>query len=222
MPVNGIIGYDLFKDFVVEINYKSQYIRLYKPNKFKPKTSKKWTTLPLEIRKKKAYLDVNVTINEKDNPVKLLIDTGSSDALWIFKNKARALLPNKDLVFNDYLGKGLSGVIYGERSKATSLKLGNYKMANVNVAFPDSVSLDVSKIYKERNGSLGGEVLKRFNLFLDYPNQKLHLRKNHLFKNPFTYNNSGIIVEYNGVTFVRENISVPSYSGSNSTGGNRP
>ena len=43
----------------------------------------------------------------------------------------------------------------------------------------------------DRNGSVGGEVLKRFNMVFDYPNNKLHL-KNANFKNPFQYNLAGI------------------------------
>ena len=49
VPIHGIIGYDLFKDFVVEINYASKYIRLYKPEFFKPKTSSKWNRLSIEV-----------------------------------------------------------------------------------------------------------------------------------------------------------------------------
>ena len=82
--VHGIIGYDVFRDYVVEINYNSKYIRLHKPDKFKPKTSKKWTVFPIDIHGKKPYIQAKVDISESEKPVKLLIDTGSSDALWLF------------------------------------------------------------------------------------------------------------------------------------------
>ena len=41
MPVHGIIGYDVFKDFIVELNYSSKFIRLHHSNSFEFKTSKK-------------------------------------------------------------------------------------------------------------------------------------------------------------------------------------
>jgi hypothetical protein len=119
--VHGIIGYDVFKDFVVEINYKSKYIRFYKPSSFRPKSSKKWKTLPIDIHRRKPYLDAEVTIDTIVKPVKLLIDTGSSDALWLFEDKEGNLEPKKDLFFIDYLGKGLSGSVYGKRSKLKGL-----------------------------------------------------------------------------------------------------
>jgi hypothetical protein len=213
--VHGIIGYDLFKDFVVEINYNSKYIRLHKPDSFKPKSSKKWKNIPIDINRKKPFIKAKVAINEKEIPLQLLIDTGSSDALWLFENSDEGLIPDKDLYFIDYLGRGLSGSVYGKRSKVKKFQLGNFNLLDANVAFPDSASIDVTRIYKDRNGSLGGDVLKRFNLFFDYTNKMLHLKKNGFYKDAFTYNNSGIVLEHNGSMFVKQNIEVPTASGLN-------
>jgi hypothetical protein len=207
--VHGIIGYDVFKDFIVEINYSSKFIRLHKPEAFKPKKSKKWKTIPIEIHKKKPYLDADIILNNEEQDVKLLIDTGSSDALWLFEDKKQGLVPNDSLFFIDYLGKGLSGSVYGKRSKVSNFRLNDFSLDNVNVAYPDSVSIDVNRIYKDRNGSVGGDVLKRFNLFFDYKNERLHFKKNGYFKKPFTYNNSGIVLEHNGTMFVKEQINLP-------------
>ena len=177
--VHGIIGYDVFKDFVVEINYSSKYIRLHKPESFRPKTSRQWQSIPIEVHKNKPYLDAKIAIGDNSEGVKLLMDTGSSDALWLFEDIKRGIVPNDSLFFKDYLGKGLSGSVYGKRSKVKSFQLSSFNLENVNVAYPDSVSVDINKIYKERNGSLGGDILKRFNLYVDYTNKKLHFKKNH-------------------------------------------
>jgi hypothetical protein len=205
--VHGIIGYDIFKDFVVEINYNSKFIRLHKSKTFKAKTTKKWKTIPLDIYKKKPYIISTVVMDNVEESAKLLLDTGSSDALWLFENKN--FKPNDSLFFRDYLGKGLSGSIHGKRSKIESFQLSDFVFKNVNVAFPDSTSIDLTRIYKGRNGSIGGEILKRFNLFFDYNNEELHLKRNSLYKYPFTYNNSGIILEHNGTMFVKEQMRLP-------------
>lgn len=207
--VHGIIGYDIFKDFIVEINYKSEYIRLHKPEAFHLKSSKKWKTLPINIHRRKPYLNAVVSLDSIARPVKLLIDTGSTDALWLFESKKAGLIPNEDLVFEDYLGKGLSGSVYGKRSKVNSFTLSDFNLKEVNVAYPDSLSIDITKVYQGRNGSIGSEILKRFHLYVDYSNKKLHLKKNGFYKDLFTYNNSGIVLEHNGSMFVREEIEVP-------------
>ena len=118
--------------------------------------------------------------------------------------------PNNNLYVIDYLGKGLSGSVYGKRSKVQKFGLGNFELRDVNVAFPDSAYIDLDKFYEKRNGSVGGEILKQFNLFDDYGNSKLSLKKNGFFKDTFSYNNSGIVLDHNGTRFVKERITVPS------------
>ncbi|MAX70750.1 MAG: signaling protein [Flavobacteriaceae bacterium] len=207
--VHGIIGYNIFKDFVVEINYGSEYIRLYKPDSYRPKISRKWETIPLKIYNKKPYINARVNIEESINKVKLLIDTGSSDALWLFEETELGIEPNEDLFFEDYLGKGLSGSVYGKRSKVDMFSISEFDLKNVNVAFPDSLSVDITKTTRNRKGSLGGEILKRFRLFFDYTHERLYLKKNNMFKDPFTYNNSGIVFENDGFTFFKEKVIIP-------------
>ena len=207
--VHGIIGYDIFKDFIVEINYASKFIRLHKPQHFKKQFSEKWSTNLIEIINNKPFIKATTQIHQKKQDVKLLIDTGSSDALWLFEDKEKQLYPNKNMMFYDFLGKGLSGSVYGQRSRITGLQLGNYTLKEVNAAFPDSSSIDIARIVKGRNGSIGGNVLKRFNVFFDYNNRRVHFKKNKFFKELFTYNNSGVVLEYNGTQFVQEAISLP-------------
>ncbi|NNE30916.1 MAG: signaling protein [Winogradskyella sp.] len=208
--VHGIIGYDIFKDFIVEINYSSEYIKLYNHEAFNKKMNKKWQKLPLEINKTKPYIDTYVTMQDTlaRIPVKLLIDSGSSDALWLFEDSSKGLVPDTSLFFRDYLGKGLSGSVYGKRSRINKLTLNKFEINDANVAFPDTASVDVARIFKERDGSLGGNVLKRFNYFFDYKNEQLYIKKNNLFNKPFLYNNSGITLEHNGAMFVREKVSL--------------
>ncbi len=204
VPVHGIIGYDLFKDFVVEVNYGSRYIRFFDPNVFKKRKSFRWETLPLILHRKKPYVDIEAQLGSKKKPVRLLIDSGGSDAIWLFEDTSAGLIAPKNRFFDDYLGKGLSGSVYGKRSKLDQIIIGNHSLNGVNVAFPDSLSIGTARRYKERNGSLSGNLLKRFNLFFDYPNQQLWLKKNRFFNEPFNYNNSGLIVEQRGFRVVKE------------------
>ncbi|TKD56558.1 PDZ domain-containing protein [Flavobacterium sp. ASW18X] len=204
-PVHGIIGYDIFKDFVVEVNYAASVLKLYRPNTY-PYYKKKYKTIPLAIEAKKAYVKGSVVRNDdKEIPVKLLVDTGSSDALWLFKDSIRGLdVPKKN--FEEFLGKGLSGSIYGKRSKIKGIRMGDYFLSETKTAFPYKTSFLALNNLKDRNGSLGGEVLKRFNLVFDYHNEKLSLVKNGNFNMPYQYNLSGLSIQHNGVRYISERI----------------
>ena len=206
VPVHGIIGYDLFRDFVVEINYSNKYLKLHNPKFYKPKRKKKDVSLVLDIKNTKAFLNAEVLLEEGKNvPVKLLIDTGSSDALWLFNQPEKGLLvPDKN--YEDFLGRGLSGDVFGKRTKIIGVKIARFEMLDAKVAFPHRESLTFLKNYGSRNGSIGGELLKRFNVVFDYGNHTMTLRKNGNFNTPFEYNLSGIDLQHNGIRYISERI----------------
>nr|WP_321231707.1 aspartyl protease family protein [uncultured Psychroserpens sp.] len=202
--VHGIIGYDLFKNFIVEINYISKYIKLHKPEKYVYKNCRKCEVFNLSLYNNKPYMQTEVKVDSSLIPIKLLIDTGSSDALWLFEDESLGLQPFNNMYFDDFIGKGLSGNVYGKRSKVKTFKLKSFELKDVNVAFPDSSSISTARRIKNRNGSVSGEILKRFNLIVDYSNAKITLKRNGNFKTPFYYNRSGIVIEQTGTRVVKE------------------
>ena len=99
IDVNGIIGGDLFKDFIVRINYSSKKITFYNPDTYVYKKCNNCLTLPLEFLNKKPLMNASVENHLGDLiDVKLLIDSGGGDALWLFKNTHPKLMVS-DRVF---------------------------------------------------------------------------------------------------------------------------
>ena len=197
IDVHGIIGADLLKNFIVEIDYIKKKIKFYKSKKIKLRRKKKWKVIPLKIINEKPYitLKINKTIQN------LLIDSGSGDALWLFENENNKI-PKKH--FEDYLGNGLSGEIHGKKAKIKDFFLGDFHLKNVLVAYPDSTYIQYKKDGFTRNGIIGGNILKRFKVILDYPNKRLFLKKNSKFNEPFWYNKTGLDISYNGKILVKE------------------
>ncbi|WP_394975647.1 PDZ domain-containing protein [uncultured Croceitalea sp.] len=206
VPVHGIIGYDVFESFIVDVNYSKKYIRLYKQGEYNTKKLKKHQVLPLAIYKKKAYLTGAILLeDDSDIPVKLLIDTGSSDALWLFHDPEKGVrIPDKN--YDDFLGRGLSGDIFGKRTKLKGVRIGDFFLKDAKAAFPFKESFGAVKNFGDRNGSLGGEVLKRFNMVFDYNKKLIYLKKNTNFKTSFHYNLAGIALQHNGLRYISERI----------------
>jgi hypothetical protein len=201
--INGIIGYDFFKNFVVKTNYISQKLTFYKPETYVPKTCNKCDTFDLSFNNNKPYINIQNTPGTADEELTLLVDSGSSDALWLFdeKNKIDTIQKN---YFDDFLGLGLSGNIYGKRSKLAEISIGKFKLSKVKVAFPAPEFLENIRLFKERDGSIGGDLLKRFTVWMNYSENKMTLQKNSNFRAPFYYNMSGLIVEHDGMVLVNE------------------
>nr|WP_294785628.1 PDZ domain-containing protein [uncultured Flavobacterium sp.] len=204
IPVNGIIGHKFFKNNLVEINYQKKKIIVHRQNeKLQQKLDKKFRKVPITIEKSKPYLITTATVDKVQIPAKLLIDIGNSDAFWVFNND-KIKLPERN--FADFLGKGFSGDIEGHRAKIDMFSIDEFDFKRPIVSFPDSISIRNVKMVPGRIGSVGGEILKRFTLVLNYEGKELYLKKNNRFSEPFSYNKSGITIQHNGLQWVQETV----------------
>ncbi|MBO0592054.1 aspartyl protease family protein [Cellulophaga sp. E16_2] len=207
IPVHGIIGYDLFRAFVIDINYAKQTIKFYDPKQYTSKISKRHQVLPLDIENKRGYVKGDVFFNDTIQvPVRLLVDTGSSDAIWLFEDREKGIdVPL--LNYDDFLGKGLNGDVFGKRTKVNGFRLGTSELHGAKVAFPEMETFNSIRDLGDRNGSIGGEALRRFNIVFNYPEEEIILKQNAYFKKPFKYNMSGIDLIHTGIRYVADKIS---------------
>ncbi len=210
--IHGIIGSELFKDFIININYNKRKIIFNNPNTYKYKKCKKCSLFPITFYNQKPYINGIINTEKNQHPIKLLIDSGSGDSLWLFEKSIDGYtIPNKNI--KDILGRGLSGNIYGKKSKLKSFDLGKYKFGNLIISHPDSSSAVGNNLTFKRNGLIGSELLKRFHIIYDYPHKKISLKKNKSnFKNLFKYNKSGIELVHYGKVLVKEKITNISFS----------
>jgi hypothetical protein len=102
------------------------------------------------------------------------------------------------------LGYGFSSVINGKRSKVNQVNFGKYKFKSPNVAYPEIDQILQVENNLLRDGTVGSEILRRFKLFVDYPNKQIFFRANSSLKEPFNYDKSGLILDYDGVKVVEE------------------
>jgi len=204
VPIHGIIGYDFFKDFILEFNYPRQKIDIYDPQSYNYKKCRKCEDLPLTFFMNKPYVTASVKIDgNTELPLNFLIDSGLGDAVWMLSDDNQGIkVPER--YFEDFLGFGMGGSVYGLRSRIKSLKLGKFEFKEVTASFPDSLYIQEMQAYKLRNGSIGAQILKRFDLIIDYPKKKLRLSPNKNFNAPFEYDMSGIIIAHTGFSYVKK------------------
>lgn len=214
IPVNGILGYSFFQNNLVEINYSKKKITIYKDRKILESNKlKSYTKLPVKIVKDRPYLDVKTKLDTKTHNLKLLIDTGMADGLWLFENDS---IKSGKNYFEDVLGQGVGGTVLGKRSRLEEIQISKFKFSLPLVAYPDPTSYKQLEMVEGRDGSIGGGILKRFNVFIDYEGSQLLLKKNSMYNEEFNYNMSGIELQHNGVEWTREQyIDTSNKSGSN-------
>ena len=197
--IDGIIGYDIFAQYPVLIDYQRKFM-LVNPNRL----SKRWKKtkvihFPLTFHARKPYIELDVKGLKTG---KYLIDSGLSDALWLFSFDGAMHYP----VFSDFLGTGINGDVYGYRGKLPKFNLKGLKMNDVKVAYPEVDSIQKTQIFQERMGSIGAELLSRFKVLINYPEKQISLYPTRQIKKPFYYNLSGLEFEYDGLQLVKKRL----------------
>ncbi|HCN50912.1 MAG TPA: peptide-binding protein [Chryseobacterium sp.] len=207
IPVNGVIGYHLFKNHPIFIDYVSKKITVYENSDVVKKKIRKFEEFPITIEQGKPYLSADVEMTNERKTSKLLIDLGNSDAIWLFPTLIKNFVYNRPNI-DDFLGRGFNGDIYGKRSRIHNFYLGDFKFEKPLTAMPDEFSIQHVNLVEARKGSVGGEIMRRFTVVFDYPNQKLYLRKNKNFNDPFNFNMSGLDFKQDGLEWEQDRVKI--------------
>lgn len=195
--VQGIIGADLFRRFVVKIDYRRKMISLYDPAKFEiPKG--KYEEVPVQITRNKPYIIAQTTLTQDTTiAAKYLIDTGASLSLLIYTNSHPAfdLPPN---YIRSKIGMGLGGYLQGFLGRIDDMEIGPYKLPGVITNFQDIPAEIDSSFLNNRNGIIGNQILNRFEIIIDYIHEKMYVKPGRNFRKKFEYDKSGLILAASG------------------------
>lgn len=201
MPIHGLIGYDFFNSFIVEIKYSTQRLILHPFEKGFNK--KNHTFIPISIEDKKPFILVNMQSNSDTViPIKLIIDTGAGHAISLESYNGKSFqLPPKNIKAN--LGVGLLGPISGHIARIKSLQIGKFILTDVVSSFPEYKESVKGFVFSNRNGNLGNPVLKKFQVTFDYSRNGIYLKPSSHFKDPFEHDMSGLELMSIGPDFKR-------------------
>ena len=119
--VHGILSLQAFQAFVIEINYDKKLITFYSPGT--APRYKESTSLPMDLNQGKPYIDLSITsLDGISYPVRLLLDTGASNSLWIdIETIPGFKLPDDSR--KCCLGCGISGDVEGHISRMSEIHI---------------------------------------------------------------------------------------------------
>jgi hypothetical protein len=188
--INGLLGSDFFEDHIVKIDYDKKRITLYPNEGFI--APEKYVSTPIVMENHKMYIYIPVTdLDWKTKNALLLLDTGAELTAWFRSYGENPIkIPPKNI--RGYIGQGLNGEIQGFMGRVHQINVGGHVLRNPVVSFPDSTSITDAIVGTKREGTIGSQILSRFNLIFDQRNKRLYLKPNGNFKKPFTYNIAGI------------------------------
>ncbi len=185
--IDGIIGYSVFRRYIISIDYDKQILTLYQPGTYKyPKGG---TTL------KPVFANIPVTRHEVSDEKTYIsdfyFDTGAGMCVMFsekFVNDSAFLLKRKKIVSTQV--EGLAGKITMKLTSIKRVKIGPYSFKKVPVHIYD----DTINVFDQASlvGLIGSDLLRRFNLVINYPERLIHLSPNSHFNDPFDYSYTGM------------------------------
>ncbi len=191
-PIDGIIGYNIMREYVTHIDYDQQVIQLYNGVD--------------EIEGKEAYTALEAAFDYSqipqvnleftlDNNQKFkgnfLFDSGANITFLLntpfVKEKNIENLLEKTI---ENKAEGLTTSSNFKIGKIASVKLGDFTFGEM----PLDLSNSKAGVMASSNftGILGVKIISRFNLILDYANEKMYLKPNKTYHDAFEFPRSGI------------------------------
>jgi hypothetical protein len=199
--VDGIIGYSFINKYLLNVNFDSGVIHVYHKNTNYKKPKKGYT-----LHYRLPYLP-NTNIPIKDDRVaapSMYIDCGAGLALLLDERYARDsnfLQKNKKPL--QIQVEGVAGIAKTRITTIKELKLGPFKFKKVPTYLYND-EFDILR-YPIHSGLLGNDVLRRFNWWLNYSKNEIHITPNKSFHDVFDYSYTGLsIFLIDGVVTITE------------------
>lgn len=198
--VDGIIGGQFIKQFVVELDYQARTITLHDAHSFT--YSGDGNVLPLEFSNNThpVVTALVTTIDGRSFERKFVLDLGAGGALTLHTPfvAEQHLLDNQTTI--RLIGAaGAGGRTVGRIGRVASLRLGRFTLKSPIAMF----SQDTGGAFTNAAlaGNIGAQIAMRFRLFLDYSHRRLILEPIAGFDAPFDRAFSGIALRAQGRDF---------------------
>lgn len=166
----GVIGADLFKRFVVEIDHERGRVRLFDPKHWTPPEARPGVAvLPLSFRSGHIYTDLSVNLANQPVPVHVHVDTGKNSSLALIAgSKPEIRMPEKGEPQTACYVSGKARTLKGE---PVNIALAGLETRDVAVSYEEGDAIGLGK----RQGAIGIALLKRFVVTFDYAGKRMVL-----------------------------------------------
>jgi hypothetical protein len=192
VPIRGTVGSEFLEKSVVVIDYAHSRIRVLDPSSFEYHGD--GIVLPVVIDRQ---IFTTIRIHKRSGEVvegKFYLDTGTRTALSLNSPFVRDnhLLDGETAIPLATLGVGMGGESLASVYRIQEIELGPLRLRDV-VA---TASHDEKGVFADPKvaGIIGGELLRKFTVILDYSHQRVILEKTPQSDAPFGYDASGLFL----------------------------
>lgn len=195
--IDGILGYDFISRYVVAIDYARHELRIYDRPAFQ--YDGPGVSVPITLINRFPHIDADVNLADGATiRGRMVIDVGSNGSLsltkaFVDKNRLRQRV---GATIRRTGGGGVGGATTSDIGRVASLTIGGIELSRplVNLFGDSAGSLSVSSSWE---GNIGGAILRRFTLFLDYQGKRMIFEPNATLHDAFEADMSGMLLRLN-------------------------
>jgi len=195
--MDGILGYDFVRRFVVAIDYVHEELRLYDARSFRYSGS--GTSIPITFSGNHPHVDAEVRLADGATiKGRMVVDVGASTSLSLTKPfvEANSLRERVGPTIHRRAGGGVGGAVTADIGRVAGLQLGTLEIVRpVTMLLGDSAGVFSGN--SDWIGNIGGDILRRFTVYLDYANKRMILEPHAGTNEPFEADMSGIMLVMN-------------------------
>jgi len=200
-PVDGLVGVDLFLNYVVEIDYTDKKLRLYDPQSYIYSGSGE--SVPLTLHDRHFFVPAMIAIpNLGQRAGQFLVDTGGCMMTVVlttpFAQRNNLPIASQKTILDRSVA-GLGGETRLLVGRASNIKLGSSVIPSPLIYISQDKGGALAS--SEYDGLVGTEILRRFTLIFDYSRRRLILERNPNFEEEFDYDMSGMSLRAYGDDF---------------------
>jgi PDZ domain/Aspartyl protease len=196
----GIIGYDVLKQFVVEFDYENKTVTFYDPKNYKYAGSGAMFDAKMEMGYDPQVPGELEVLGVGAIQAPFTIDTGAGGTVVTTPLVQKNRLMEKVIQKVPSPGQGVNGMQFNDVvGRMGSIRLGNFILDQPLVAL--SLDTDGPLSSEVLGVNVGGNVLQRFKLIINYPRRQLILQPNSRLHDPFPADASGLVLEALGDDF---------------------
>lgn len=186
--IDGIIGYSFFTRFIVKINYDNNQIAVYSKGSIKyPRGGYLLKPLLVNI----PIQSGQVKEEKKSVQARFYFDTGAGLCMLLSSDFiADSLQLNSKKKIFQTQAEGLGGKAEMKITVIKEFRFGPYRFKKVpSYIFNDDYNVTS---YPYLGGLIGNDLLRRFNLTLNYEKKELYVVPNTHYREPFDYAYTGL------------------------------
>jgi hypothetical protein len=184
--LDGLLGYDFFARFPVELDYDSALLTIGGPARGEP--------VELRVVRHHPFVRLELTFGAKTIEEAFVVDTGFRSAVVLAQPfvAEHGLDDNVRRTITATTGIGIGGPTVEQLGRADVVALGPFELRDVVVG----LSLAQAGTLADRGygGIVGSEVLRRFTATFDYAAEQLFLAPGNAYGESFEFDLSGLFL----------------------------